>query len=161
MNHVTLQFVGTDSFTADIIELKGGGKYSHVDVIMPDGGLLGARNESIGGKPAGVQIRFPNYEKWESIAHLTIQLSDAQYFSFMAFLREQLGKPYDNAAIFGFVFNRDWREQNSWFCSELVVAAFEAVDNFFEYKVYTPANKIDPVTAFTLLSAFGVVEIIK
>lgn len=37
----------------------------------------------------------------------------------------QVGKPYDWRAILGFAFSRDWREEDSWFCSELVCRAFE------------------------------------
>ena len=33
---------------------------------------------------------------------------------------QQIGKPYDWRALFGFLFHRDWTEPDSWFCSELV-----------------------------------------
>lgn len=39
----------------------------------------------------------------------------------------QEGKKYDWTAITGFAMNRDWREEDRWFCSELVCAAFEKV----------------------------------
>jgi hypothetical protein len=39
----------------------------------------------------------------------------------------QRGKKYDWTAITGFAFNRDWREEDRWFCSELVCASFEKV----------------------------------
>lgn len=37
----------------------------------------------------------------------------------------QLGKPYDYTAILGLGFHREWQEDDSWFCSELVAEAFE------------------------------------
>jgi uncharacterized protein YycO len=37
----------------------------------------------------------------------------------------QVGKPYDFSAITGIVLNRDWHNENKWFCSELLVVAFE------------------------------------
>ena len=37
----------------------------------------------------------------------------------------QTGKPYDLTAIFGILVDRNWRAEDSWFCSELVAAAFE------------------------------------
>lgn len=40
---------------------------------------------------------------------------------------DQLGKPYDWSAICGMAAHRDWHDPGSWFCSELVVAAFEHV----------------------------------
>lgn len=37
----------------------------------------------------------------------------------------QIGKPYDLTALIGWLTGRDWQEQDSWFCSELVAWAFE------------------------------------
>lgn len=37
----------------------------------------------------------------------------------------QVGKPYDLTALVGWLSGRDWQEEDSWFCSELVAAAFE------------------------------------
>lgn len=45
------------------------------------------------------------------------------------FLEEQLGKPYDWTALFKLVFQRDWQENDQWFCSELVEAAIVAGNN--------------------------------
>ena len=38
--------------------------------------------------------------------------------------RSQVGKPYDLTALFGLLMHRDWQEDDSWFCSELVAWAF-------------------------------------
>lgn len=40
-------------------------------------------------------------------------------------MNTQLGKPYDFTAIFGILIDRNWREDDSWFCSELVAWACE------------------------------------
>lgn len=37
----------------------------------------------------------------------------------------QEGKKYDFAAVTGLAFTRDWREEDRFFCSELVALAFE------------------------------------
>lgn len=36
----------------------------------------------------------------------------------------QIGKPYDWTALLAFILRRDWQEDDSWFCSELVAWAF-------------------------------------
>lgn len=41
----------------------------------------------------------------------------------LRFLEAQIGKPYDWTAILGMLTRRDWQEDDSWFCSELVAAA--------------------------------------
>lgn len=37
--------------------------------------------------------------------------------------RSQIGKPYDLKALVGMALHRDWQEDDSWFCSELVAWA--------------------------------------
>lgn len=37
--------------------------------------------------------------------------------------REQIGKPFDYAGLIGVGLHRDWQEDDSWFCSELVAYA--------------------------------------
>lgn len=46
--------------------------------------------------------------------------------------RSQLGKPYDWTGILGLGFHRNWQEDDSWFCSELVAwAAAESGETWF------------------------------
>jgi uncharacterized protein YycO len=39
--------------------------------------------------------------------------------------RSQIGKPYDWLGVAGIGFHRDWSDDTSWFCSELVAWALE------------------------------------
>jgi uncharacterized protein YycO len=39
---------------------------------------------------------------------------------------DQIGRPYDWAALLGFLVHRDWAAPDRWFCSELVAFAFAA-----------------------------------
>jgi hypothetical protein len=72
----------------------------------------------------------------------------------MVFAMAQVGKPYDNTAIEAFVFGRDWRQDDAWFCSELAAACLEQA-NAFSHKLATPVNKIDPCMLFALASTVG------
>ena len=46
--------------------------------------------------------------------------------------RSQIGKPYDWTAVAGLGLHRDWQEDDSWFCSELVAwAADQAGESWF------------------------------
>lgn len=56
--------------------------------------------------------------------------------------RTQLGKPYDWGAITGILLNHDWRKEGSWFCSELVAAAFERAD----YPLFDPMMDVQRIT---------------
>ena len=157
---ITLQFVGSSALSSLFIELKGGGPYSHVDIVLLDGMLLGARSDSVGGQPPGVRIRPPDYEDWEHVAQIAIDCTPAQEALAYDFAHTQLGKPYDNTAIIGFIFNRNWREDDSWICSELAIAMIEVAE-VFKYAPAVPVNKVDPCMAFALASTVGIVSHVK
>jgi hypothetical protein len=152
---IQLQFVlGTD-WTSNLIAWFGGANtgFSHVDVLLPDGRLLGSRSEQIGLIPPGVQIRPPNYARWRYTKVLSLATGPVRQAAFHGFLRQQLGKPYDKTAIVGFIVNRNWREDDSWYCSELITAALEAA-SIVPSLVSTPA-KISPNALSLIASALG------
>lgn len=134
---IRIRFVtGNDPLSNAIRFGERDGWCTHTEVEMPDGMLLGAHLQG------GVEARQPGYDKDTMTRELFVDLSfgtcidvsagssrqaeiDRMERSFYNFLRDQLGKPYDVTAIAGLAFNRDWRETDSWFCSELVTAALE------------------------------------
>lgn len=71
----------------------------------------------------------------------------------LEFLMSQLGKPYDYEAIWGFLLNRDWREPDSWICSELQARALEVAG--IVPCLYLACNKITPVALALAVSAAG------
>ncbi len=148
------QFVLGRGLSSQAIAWFSAGHFSHVDCVLPSGELLGARSDRIGHVAAGVQIRPPFYERWKERVVIAVRgISYAQEQKFYQFLYAQLGKPYDSTAIWGFVSGRDWRAQDSWFCSELQTAALEAIE--FLPLLYTPRNKVTPAALATVLSAVG------
>lgn len=150
---ILFQFVLGSGISSAAIAWFSSGHFSHVDCVLKDGDLLGSRSDRIDGIEPGVQVRQPAYEVWKDRAVVSIKSTYMQEKRFYAFLDAQLGKPYDSTAIWGFVAGRDWRADDSWFCSELQAAALEAAGII--PALYTPANKVSPVTLCTLLSALG------
>ncbi len=148
---ITLQFVTEANIGSWAIRLGTHSDFSHVDVVMSDGRLLGARSDTA---MPGVAIRKPDYAVFTRVQRVLLPVSFADAWHeetpFYNFLRAQLGKPYDWKSIVGFVINRDWRETDSWFCSELVIAALETAGIV---KVATTANRITPNDAFLLASS--------
>lgn len=57
-------------------------------------------------------------------AHAVVDLPCHSPAEVIKAARFQVGKPYDLTALFGIVMHRDWQEEDSWFCSELVAWAF-------------------------------------
>lgn len=151
MGAIVLQFVEGSGFGSALIKYYDHGLYSHVDSMLPDGTLLGARDDAIEGIPSGVQIRPASYVAGETVLRVTIPCTDTQQDAFYAFVRAQLGKPYDETSIAAFAVGRDWRADDSWFCSELCSAGIEA--SGLVPPLSAPANKIAPDDLLLVISA--------
>ena len=138
-----LQFVQADDIASKAIEIFERGWPSHVDAVMADGRLLGARSDVVGCAPAGVQIRTPDYAVWTRKLVVEFQTASSEETKWLNFLMAQIGKPYDSTAIAAFAVERDWRAPDSWFCSELQAAALEAC-GFFPKPLANSVNEITP-----------------
>jgi hypothetical protein len=149
------QFVlGNDVFSRAIAWYgEGYGGFSHVDAIMPDGSLLGARDDSVGGKPPGVQIRPPEYAKWTRRAIVQLPCSAADASLWQGWLRSQIGSPYDKPAILGFLIGKDDHHKGYWICSALQTGALEEVKRI--PRLIVPPNQVTPNTLLVVLSALG------
>jgi len=166
---IKLQFVCEAALSSQIIAWFSSGYFSHVDAVLHNGYLLGARNDWTGKGaavvPPGVRIRPPGYRKFSRRVVMDVPATSVQTKNFYDYLMMQLGKPYDHRAILGFLFNRDWREDDSWICSELQTAAGEYTGPELQVasmtaagilpRLYLPANKITPVACAVAFSAVG------
>ncbi len=145
---VAVQFSTEDDLGAEAIRIFSRGWPSHVDAVLPDGALLGARLD-------GVRIRQPGYAAFARVERIELAVTPQEHDAFHAFLSDQLGKPYDKLAIAAFPAERDWRENDAWFCSELIAAALERC-GFFPKPLANPANEITPRDLLLLVSPWGV-----
>ena len=128
-SEITLQFVQGTGYVSKAIAWFGGGIFSHVDGVLDNGRLLGARNDAVGGAKPGVWTRPPDYEKWTIKKTFTLPCYKSQHDAFYKFAANQIGKPYDKNSIWAFATGRqvreDWRNPSAWFCAELWAAALE------------------------------------
>lgn len=153
---IRLQFVCENALSSEAIAWFSAGHFSHVDAVTSDhdlAALVGARSDFVGGAPSGVELRPYNYATFNRRVIFDIPAKPDQKRKFWSFLDDQIGKPYDHQAIWAFLFNRDWREQDSWICSELQAAALEYAGVL--PPLYLAANKITPVALALALSAIG------
>lgn len=154
---IYFQFVSENSIGSTLIGWFSAGHLSHVDALMPTGMLLGARIGKGGAAEAGVQLRKPGYANFSKRVVFKVPTSDEQEDAFYGFLHAQLGKPYDWRSILAFALGRDWREDDSWYCSELQARALE-VSGILS-SLYLASNKITPVALALVLSAVKGVKI--
>ncbi len=149
---IQLQFVQGKALSSRAISWFSSGHFSHVDIVLPDGRLLGARSDSA-DEVKGVAVRRADYEVWRKRVVFTIPCSTFQSVSCHDFAFAQVGKPYDHTAILGFMFDRAWMDSDAWYCSELVMAALQHAG--VVSPLYLAANKITPVAAALVVSALA------
>jgi uncharacterized protein YycO len=120
---------------------------SHVEAQMPDDTLLGAHFDG------GVLARKVGYDKADTTREMFVHLpaTTIQDDAFHAFLRGQLGKPYDLTAVEAIPVARDWTTPNAWFCSELQAAALRAC-GWFACDLAAQFSKITPRDLLLILS---------
>src|ERR1700683_5144243 len=157
---ITLQFVAANDIGSHAIQIFERGWPSHVDAVLEDGTLLGARSDSVGGKPPGVQIRTPDYETFCQIKRIQLPCSAGQQTAWLNFMSAQIGKPYDETAIVAFAVQRDWREPDSWFCSELQAAGLEAW-GVFPRPLENVVNEVTPRDLLLVVSPWDVAPILE
>ena len=145
MNKIILQFSTQKNIGSKILHVFDHIWCSHVDAVLPEGGLLGAKWHG------GVTIR-PNKG---FVKKLVVELPTTAEIEtrFYDFLKLQLGKPYDWQGILAFVVDRHWDEDDSWFCSELIGAALQ-YSGFLPYKLFSTANKITPQDLMVMCNMF-------
>lgn len=137
MERLTLQFATENSFGSQMIRWFTWSPYSHVDIVLDNGQLLGARFKG------GVEIRDPGYARFMATKRLTLSLTQAQKKKFIKAARSQVGTAYDWRAIIAFAFHhRHWETEDAWFCSELV--AWCAVQAGIPLLRTTDLNHITP-----------------
>lgn len=144
---IRLQFVEGTDLGSKAIQVFERGWPSHVNAVLPDGSLLGALLD-------GVKIRPADYDHWPKQQVVSLHTFPDEEDAWYSFLKAQVGKPYDKLAIAAFTIQRDWREPDSWFCSELIAAALEAC-GFFPGKLSTPGNEITPRDLLLLVSPWA------
>lgn len=120
----------------NLLQWFGHGWATHVDVVYGDV-VLGALPKG------GVKQRLKKDFQYKRTQTFELQTTQEIKDKFDQFILAQLGKPYDWRSIFSFVIPfRDWREDDSWFCSELIAAGLE--QSGFLRKLDLNVTKITP-----------------
>jgi hypothetical protein len=141
--------------------LRTPGAYSHVDIVLPDGRLLGAHivpGVDADGEPvkSGVAIREPDYGPVVRTMDLLYPASSVKTRHFHVEAYRQTGKPFDWTALVYFLspyrVRRRWQETEGYFCSELVADLFKTcevhgLNSDFDQESITPRDLLVPDAA--------------
>jgi hypothetical protein len=132
--------------------------FSHVDMVMKDGTLVGASDSPwspyIHGNPRGVASRPMDYQKFAYRRQMVLETERAD--DIRRLWVSQLGKGYDGASLWDMVSDqfpgqRDWRLNDTWFCAEGVLWAMEMGYFWGPPPLPWPKNRVSPTDLLMLL----------
>lgn len=142
-----------------VIRLGTHSPFSHVDMELPGGYLLGSSNSPnapvISGNPQGVAVRPSNYAPFAIKKRMVIYTPLADSIRLAAL--SQNGKPFDGGILRQFISPTsyrllDWRDTRQWFCSELIVWAMELSGFWYpRHVVQWPRKLITPIDILILM----------
>lgn len=156
MSAVRLSFVLGADLSSRLIAWygQGTGGWSHVDAELPDGSLLGARSDWIGKIQPGVRVRPPNYEKWIRRAVVEIPGSQFKVAEWESWLRKQVGRQYDEGAIWSFIVGAKDHQPGRWICSACQFEGLERI-GLLHRTTLEPSQVTPDALFFTVTSGLG------
>lgn len=99
-----------------VIRLFTFSKWSHVAVLIDEFSIIDSTARY------GVRVSdFSDFKSKHDYVIIDRELQDSE--AALDFLFKQVGKKYDWSAIFGIILQRNWQEDDKWFCAELWEAA--------------------------------------
>lgn len=154
MPNLELSFVTEPTIGSAVIRWFSHSNYSHIDIIV-DGHRIGARSDKPVNGLTGVERRPIDYGTFSRDDRLLIPVDGPHELDALEWLFKQIGKPYDTTGLFAsFLFDRPtpWRDESSWWCSELGMAYLEHAGI---KPCRTPVNRITPNDLYLYAGAFA------
>lgn len=143
---VRIRLATDRNIISDIIRWYTWSQWSHVDLIAPDGKLIGARYKN------GVQARPADYGHFTRT--LTLEAPKAPD-SIYDWAYQQIGKPYSTRTILGLAFRQDFSDDNEFDCSEFAIMG--SIQCGYPFLRTTHAGRITP-RDLALSPLFNVVQ---
>lgn len=156
---------GTTLFSA-LIRTVCNSEFSHVDIMLPGEGLLGASGKDDSLKdPGGIRLRPFNpwpYHAPPKVAR--ILASETTVRAIVEAGRSQLGKPFDNDGVHRFLGRGkgcpDWDAVGQWWCSEWFVWSCRQ-GNLYPYTLVVTKDHVSPQDSLIINNPFMAEDNIK
>jgi hypothetical protein len=159
---ISVQYSTSPAFASQIIRRLTHSRWSHIDIVMVGNGLLGVSGpDKTIDDLGGVRIRpFNCWPYVEKPLVVDLLVSDDVARKIVEFAVSQVGRPFDNGALYAFLSDplriaqpRDWRDPAQWFCSEFAIRSFE-IGGVFPYKLATHPSGVSPHDSLLLLNPY-------
>jgi len=125
---IRLAFYKGSSLVSRLIRLQTRGEYSHVGVLTEEGHVIEAWH--LGGVRFNAHIGMVHTPYTPVDIYRVPGLTRGQNSEILMWLKQQCGKGYDYRSVARFISRRAQapEDRDRWFCSELVMAAFNHAD---------------------------------
>jgi len=134
MGRIAIQLVRAPGLISHAISWWGSGwnGYSHADLVLSDGSLLGARSDTVKLKDGtkikpGVQVRPQGYARWERRTLFWKAATPAMVGAFERSARAKLGTAYDKDGILRLILGKQPLDDGRDFCSCLALTVLQAI----------------------------------
>lgn len=115
---ITLLYSRAPTLISRVIRLRFWSGWSHVGIL--DGDHVIESVPGIGVRRVLIADSLTGCDDWSMVDYPC-----ADPAAVIAIAASQIGKPYDLKGALGLGFNRDWQDDSSWWCSELVAWSFD------------------------------------
>ena len=158
MRRVPFHILADRNYATGWIRRLSHSPFSHVDMMLEDGSMLGASDNPnspvVVGNPRGVAVRPQGYQPFSYRRRMTLLTDRAN--DIRAIAKTQIGKTFDNSGLKDFLSDkfpgqRDWRLDSSWWCSELVLWSLDVGGFWQPRRVMWPKNRCSPTDLLLLL----------
>jgi hypothetical protein len=133
---------------------KATGGWSHVAPVLADSRYCDARDDVLGGVPAGVHIRLPKTEKAVKRERWAMEVSQDVYTEWEANLRARIGTPYGQGDILDFIVGRPGHVAGHWICSAHAVNSLQHV-KLVPFPLPWEAHELTPSDALLIVATIG------
>lgn len=149
-DEILARFIRGTQWDSKLIEWQTRAWCSHCEAVMPQwNGTLGAMLKGGVKQRLFSDREYKGVKRWEN---WHIPCTPDQKTAFYSFMQGQIGKPYDWRGIASFALGeRDWRNADAWFCSEILIRAFE-VAGLTKVPEQIPTDRLSPRDAYLIVT---------
>lgn len=139
-----------------INKYQWGTEYSHVSIVDPRPNNTG---KIMIWEAWWDGVRYCEYDFDRVADAFYIDVPDSKVRLLVAWLDQQVGKPYDYFGLLGFLWRSNkYQNPNKWFCSELVATAFKVSHcKLYNWNIIKP-HQITPALMLAALNGPLVVQ---
>ena len=143
-NTVKVVFYKASGNTIDkLIRLFTNSKYSHCELLLPDGRMFSSDGWDNG------KVRYTtqyNLDNWDI---LTFDIKDSELATLISWCDHKIGLQYDWLGVTRFIIPFIKQDPDKWFCSEIVCAGLEFIGRINKsIKTY----RVSPKSLYNILT---------